>query len=177
MNWFPLENVASKAFAPALDPLLPWMRLPLLGQPFSLPMNRPSPPYWKELFRIWLLLEPTTSRNPAESFRLVRVQRSAVLSRTVLPVEAFRWTPQPVLSEPSLWSMVLAVTLYRSMPFSPFRIVLREIVALVRLRPKRPPPRFVRSPRFGPTLMFRNGGLPVCEAGSTQLPERLQSRT
>src|SRR5436309_2331318 len=95
-----------------------------------------------------------------------------MLLRRRFPVEALRWIPQPELSEASFWSMVLAVTLYRSMPFSSFRIVLRDTVAPVALAMKRPPPRFVRSPRLGPTLMFRPGGLDVREAGSSQLPER-----
>src|SRR5262245_44735201 len=99
MNWFPDENVASNALAPAFDPLFPWITFPLLGHPFSFPMNSPSPRYWNELLTIWLLLEPTTSRNPAESLRWTRVHRSAVLSWTLFPVEAFRCTPQPVLSE------------------------------------------------------------------------------
>src|SRR3954463_11540656 len=111
MNWLPAEKVASKAFAPALLPLFPCTRFPLLGHPFSFPMKNPSPEYWNELFRTWLLLDPKTSRNPDESLRFVRVQRSAVLLLTVFPADAYRCTPHPVLSEASLWSMVLSTTL------------------------------------------------------------------
>src|SRR5205085_756729 len=104
---------------------------------------------------------------PAESPRPARVQPSNTLPTITFAVEPLRCRPQPVFAEPSFARIVLAVTAYRSIPFSPLRSTLLRIVAPAALRTYKPPPRFVKFGSAGPTLMLRNGALPPSEAGST----------